>query len=511
MLPSRAEPASPPIPAGHGTALPVGPAGVETASSEFAGGAPVARGPLAHATLDRAALLDLALVLTPFIAAVVMKHTLYIRLGLHSPWVTPVTASAGAMALFLALPTLWGLAWLMLLARALPKPADRPGLLAPGFGVTAGGLLAVALLARVLFGYGMPGLTEDLPRRFWDAEAIATTGSLRAIYELAPNVLKLKYFMWHVGDPTRLSDTGPLAALLDGALASLFAEPLFFKLAALALEAGLAWLLWKRFGEAVALGFLLAPLPLVEIAMNGHTTALFVGLFVAAFTQAQARPAAAGALTGLAALVYPWAFLVAPVWWRADRRRLATGLGVALAVFSLGAWAAFPTLATFGRWLGLVGEPVVFHGPLFTAARALVDAAKSHAWFWNLELAPTTAMWLVAFAVFAPLYEAVLRKAPPDDTADKTGLRATVWMLVLVLLALPNLTPEALIVLLPFAIAARSWAALVWTITSLWAYAAWPALRTTHHWVVPVWVVALELAAPLAVALARSLGAHTGR
>jgi hypothetical protein len=148
MLPSRAEPASPPIPAGHGTALPVRPAGVETASGEFAGGAPVAHAPLSHATLDRAALVDLALVLTPFIAAVAMKHTLYIRLGLHSPWVTPVTASAGAMALFLALPTLWGVAWLMLLARALPKPADRSQRLAPGFGVTAGGLLAVALLAR---------------------------------------------------------------------------------------------------------------------------------------------------------------------------------------------------------------------------------------------------------------------------------------------------------------------------------------------------------------------------
>jgi len=135
-----------------------------------------------------------------------------------------------------------------------------------------------------------------------------------------------------------------------------------------------------------------------------------------------------------------------------------------------------------------VVDYIRFNAPIFTAIARLGS--------------PRVAAGVALLGGLATAFYARVR-LPPDEPA------AWSWPMAVALSAAPVIYPWYLLYLTPFLWTRRTLPLVVWTFSVLSAYLVWEWSRHGGRWIVPGVVQALELALPIAVAIALTTQART--
>jgi hypothetical protein len=363
---------------------------------------------------------------------------------------------------------------------------------------TLGGILAAALLFRLLLVPSAPTLSTDLYRYLWDGRLAVAGVSPYRYPPSAPEVAGLRDALVypqlnHVHWRTIYPPGGQLvfAALAGVAPSSVIGMKLVI-LAADLLTIGLllGWLGALGRPAAWVLVYAWHPLVVVELAGSGHLDALVLATTIGAlWAAARGRRLAAGALVGVGALVKLYPLLLLPaVWGRQPARVLAVGLGVVAAGYALYWREGAEVLGSLGRY---VAEEE-FNGTL----RTLLE----------LVLAPLGSGGLLAARVIPLLGLAALALAVGRGTAPAE--RRARWLVGGYLLATPNLFPWYALWMVPLQAAAPAWPWLYLTCAVALTYLAF----AQAIWHIPAWVTAAQWV-PFALGLAwaaRSRGTTGG-
>ena len=264
--------------------------------------------------------------------------------------IATIALSAGALTtlggwparvpLHLAFYVVAGLAWLVAIA-SLRRTAPTKRVFA--FALVAGLGLRVLALATP------PAHSDDVYRYLWDAR-VQQHGINPYLYAPeVPALSPLRDDNFAKMNNRQLPTIYPPAAQLFFRLSARPAAPLAgWKLAVGASELATAALLYVGAGPTAALGWLLSPLVLVELDVNGHVDALAIALLCAALVALQrSRRAVAGALLGAATAVklLPIFLIVALRDWR-----------LRLAALGLIAACVLPYAGAGTRMVGSLGE-----------------------------------------------------------------------------------------------------------------------------------------------------------
>jgi len=383
------------------------------------------------------------------------------------------------LVLFLAFGALW---WgLRRLGTATGSRTDVP----------VAGVLAVAVLLRLLALPLTPSLSDDVYRYLWDGRVTASGSNPYLLTPDDESLAGLRDDLWrktaHRDVPTVYP---PLALGMFTAAAGLPRPLLVYKLALAAVDlAGCVLLLAlaRRRGNAwMALAYVWNPLLVVEGAGMGHVDVLGASLTIACvWMLSVGRNAAAGGAAALAVLAKLVPLAALPLWWRrgSDQgRRFAVG-----AVSLLLPGAAAMLLWTRGLPPGLVEYALrwEYNGPLYEPLWRLIgalrlDAAASgvvhllRALFGgDVEAAPWSTLYSYAYPQFlarvvllaagAALWLRLWRRRPEP-------VRAALGAFAVVLLISPTCYPWYLIWILPWAALTGARAVLALSATLPLAY-----------------------------------------
>lgn len=339
------------------------------------------------------------------------------------------------------------------------------------------------LVARAALLPLVPYFSDDIYRYMWDGW-VQLQGANPFVFAPADEALASVRTAWHslINHPSVPTIYPPAAQLAFRSLALLSPSILIFKLAWVACDLGVAWVVDRmsrdRPDALPLLLYLWSPLVVVEVAWSGHLEPLvLLPLVLACLIDRRAgapsaeRPAwprrsglASGMLLGLAASVKLAPLAAVPALWR--RRGWTAALGaltVPLCLYALYADAGpmlFAGLREFAeRW--------EFNAGIY---RMLVAALGS------AQLAKLTA----AAIVVAVALEAARRRWALD--------RALLWTIGAALLLAPTVHPWYVLWALPFAalLRQRAWIALTGLV--FLAYWGLGAYRTSGVWRQPVWL-----------------------
>jgi alpha-1,6-mannosyltransferase len=187
-------------------------------------------------------------------------------------------------------------------------------------------IFGVAVLLRLVLLFIEPLLSTDIYRYVWDGRVQAAginpyrffpaDPSLSALRDQAiyPNVDKADY---------AVTIYPPVAQAFFFLVTRVSETVTMMKLALLGCEAVTVFVIWsllKQLGKPVTriVAYLWLPLPMWEIANNGHIDALMVALMMLGVWLAlQAKPLRGAAVVALAVLAKPFALFALPPLWRA--------------------------------------------------------------------------------------------------------------------------------------------------------------------------------------------------
>ena len=233
----------------------------------------------------------------------------------------PAAGVSFLLVLLLAFAALW---WgLRRLSGATDSPSDVP----------VAGVLAVAVVLRLLALPLTPSLSDDVYRYLWDGR-VAASGSNP--YLLAPDdesLAGLRDDLWTKTGHREIATVYPPLALGTFAAAAVLPEPLLaYKLGLAAVDlAGCVLLLAlarRRGSGLVALAYVWNPLLVIEGAGMGHVDVLGASLVVGCVWLLGSRRGrrrtqwvAAGMVAALAVLAKLVPLVALPLWWRSMRRR----------------------------------------------------------------------------------------------------------------------------------------------------------------------------------------------
>jgi alpha-1,6-mannosyltransferase len=390
----------------------------------------------------------------------------------------------------------WTLAWL----------APRPGepLFIAGLATAAGGYLAaVALLSRkpavsplvlaaclsLALAWRGPLLTlpevpaNDAVRYLWDARVVEAGLSPYDARPDDPALASLHSDVTRGVDAAWLPTIYPPVALLYfrfvGAIDHSVAA---FRVAALASDLGVSLVvatILRVTGQPLGWVLLYAWHPLLPVeGVGGAHVDLFGVLLLTLSWLALLR-----LRTGLAALAFaaavmvkPLPLVLAPLYWRRIRPRDA-----ALAVASAGLVTLWITKGGF-PWgsTGTFLQDFRFNGPLFAAIHTVLPAPA-----------------VAAAAVAAGLAMAVWMRRTRDVSAPE----AWAWPMALALMLSPVIYPWYLVWLIPFALSRVAAPVWLWTLSILVVYPTWHLRRLGAEFVVPGWLMLIELAIPAIAAI----------
>jgi alpha-1,6-mannosyltransferase len=390
----------------------------------------------------------------------------------------------------------WTLAWL----------APRPGepLFIGGIATAAGGYLAaVALLSRrpavsPLVLAGCLGLAlawrapllilpevpaHDAVRYLWDARTVEAGLNPYVARPDDPALASL-----HT-DVTRGVDAAwlptiypPVAQLYFRLVGAIDHSVAVFRVAALASDIGITVVvaaILRATGQPLVWVLLYAwhPLPPVEGVGGAHVDLFGVLLLTLSWLALlRLRTGLAALAFAAAVMVKPLPVVLAPLYWRRIRRRDA-----ALAVASAGLVTLW--IAKGGVPWGSTGaflQDFKFNGPLFATIHGVLPAPA-----------------VAAAAVAAGLAMAVWMRRTRDISAPE----AWAWPMAVALMLSPVIYPWYLVWLIPFAPSRAAAPVWLWTLSILVVYPTWHLRRLGAEFVVPAWLMLIELGIPAIAAI----------
>ncbi len=416
----------------------------------------------------------------------------------------PAAGVSFLLVLLLAFAALW---WGL---RRLSGATDSPG------DVPVAGVLAVAVVLRLLALPLTPGLSDDVYRYLWDGR-VAASGSNP--YLLTPDdesLAGLRDDLWTKTGHREIATVYPPLALGTFAGAAVLPEPLLAYKSGLAAAdlAGCVLLLAlarRRGNGLLALAYVWNPLLVVEGAGMGHVDVLGASLVIACvWLLSVGRNAAAGGAAALAVLAKLVPLVALPLWWRTVRRRGQRMFAVGAAALLLPATVAV-LLWTRGVPPGLVEYALrwEYNGPFYEPLWRLIgvlrlDLAASGVvhvvrviFGGEVEATPWSTLYsfaypqflarLVLLAAAAVLWLRLWRRRPDPVQAAFGAFGA-------VLLMSPTFYPWYLIWILPWAALTGARAVLVLSATLPLAYLPAVAGLPYFPWVYgAVWLPPLIL------------------
>lgn len=358
---------------------------------------------------------------------------------LREPNVLPLTAiGAALLALLFSAPHVHraygGHAWLALLsawtllmiAAARLAPRVKP---ATGLAI----VLVVAALLRLELLLEPPYLSSDMYRYVWDGRVQAAGINPYLYVPAAPELAHLRDARIYPNiNRANYAATiyPPVAQMVFWAITRLGDSVLVMKLGLLAFEAagitamiGLLGML--RQPTALVVAYAWHPLPVWEIAGNGHVDAILMALtFTGLWIALRSRERLGGAIVALAVFVKPTALLAMPVLWRPWDWRLpallvATGAAVYAPYLSAGR-------RVFGFLAGYVEEEELGSGGGFrylALVQSLVGKIPGATMIY-LALAGTLLAWLALRSGFR-------RDRSPAATVHAFGVLVLAFLIVL--------------------------------------------------------------------------------
>ena len=405
----------------------------------------------------------------------------------------PAPGAAGAGVLFLLVLLLaFGALWwgLRRLGAATGSRSDVP----------AAGVLAVAVLLRLLALPLTPSLSDDVYRYVWDGRVAASGANPYLLTPDDESLAGLRDDSWRKTAHRDVATVYPPLALGTFAAAAMLPRPLLgYKLALAAVDlAGCALLLLlaRRRGNAwIALAYVWNPLLVVEGAGMGHVDVLGASLVIGCVWllsgggrrgRRGTQWVVAGVVGALAVLAKLVPLAVLPLWWRRaggrQRRRFAVG-AVSLLL---------PATVAVLVWTGRVPPGLVeyalrweYNGPLYEPLWRVIGALRLDLaasgivhvvrviFGGDIEATPWSTLYSYAYPQFlarvgllaagAVLWLRLWRRRPGP-------VRAAFGAFALVLLMSPTFYPWYLIWVLPWAALTGARAVLVLSATLPLAY-----------------------------------------
>ena len=303
------------------------------------------------------------------------------RPAADAPW-TSVVFLAVLLLAFVAL-------WRALKRLGAPRPDE------PVFGRAApvAGILAVALLLRLLALPLAPGLSDDVHRYLWDGRVAASGANPYRLTPNDPELTELRDDLWQRTAHRDVATVYPPLALGLFAGVSLLPQPLAgYKLALVAVDligCALLLALARRRGSVLtALAYIWNPLVVIEGAGMGHVDVLGASLVIACVflilgqrgaRSGPRRSLAAGVVAALGVLAKLVPLVAVPLWWRTIRRDPLRGR-----LFALGAACLLvPATAAVLVWTGGVPPGLLtyalrweYNGPLHEPLWRLLDVLQ---------------------------------------------------------------------------------------------------------------------------------------
>lgn len=421
----------------------------------------------------------------------------------------PTAGAPGAGISFLAVLLLaFGALWwgLRRLGAATRSRGDVP----------IAGVLAVAVVLRLLALPLTPSLSDDVYRYLWDGRVAASGANPYLLTPDDESLAGLRDDLWRKTAHRDIATVYPPLALGMFAGAASLPRPLLaYKLALAAVDlAGCALLLLlaRRRGHAwTALAYVWNPLLVVEGAGMGHVDVLGASLVIGCvwlLSVGRSVPAGAAAALAVLAKLVPLAAL--PLWWRRAGDRHGRRFGVGAVSLLLPATVGV-LLWTRGVPPGLVEYALrwEYNGPLYEPLWRLIGALRLDLaasgivhlvrviFGGDVEATPWSTLYSYAYPQFlarvvllaagAILWLRLWRRRPGP-------VRAAFGAFVVVLLMNPTFYPWYLIWILPWAAVTRARAVLALSATLPLAYL--PALTGLPYfpWVYgAVWLPPLTL------------------
>jgi alpha-1,6-mannosyltransferase len=334
-------------------------------------------------------------------------------------------------------------------------------------------ILAGAVAMRLALLLVEPYLSSDIYRYIWDGRVQAAGINPYRYVPKAPELAQLRdAAIFPLINRASYAPTiyPPAAQAIFLGLTRLGESVLVMKLGLLAFEAGAVaaiLALLQRQGAPLTrvAAYAWHPLPVWEIAGNGHADAAMIALLlVGLLLFVQGRTILAGVAATLGALIKPTALLALPVFWRSWDWRLP------LAVALTAVLAYLPYLS--------VGAGVLGFLPAYLQEEGF--AAGSGSGFKLLWLAeqvagplPHGGMLYIGLAALTMIGLA-LAVSFRSDRSDETSMRSLAWLLIAFLVLSSPHYPWYFLVLVPFLALAPSLTAWVLTLGGA-------QLRDAHH------------------------------
>ncbi len=280
----------------------------------------------------------------------------------------------------------WGLRWTRRSGRRAATGADLPPL-------PVTGILAIALLLRLLALPLQPSLSDDVYRYLWDGRVILAGQNPYLAPPDDPGLSHLRDDLWRLTAHRDIATVYPPLALGVYAAASATPAPLFAYKAALAtvdlFACALLFGLARRRGDPnAALAYAWNPLLIVEGAGMGHVDVLGASLVIVSVhllaTPGQRgrrprRALAAGGATALGVLAKLVPAVAVPFWWQQAKSNLRASRPFAVGFCCL----VLPAMLGVGWWSsgvppGLVDYAVrwEYNGPLYEPLWRVISALR---------------------------------------------------------------------------------------------------------------------------------------
>lgn len=338
--------------------------------------------------------------------------------------------------------------------------------------------------------------SDDLNRYLWEGKIVASGRSPYTTPASDPMWNK-DHDTWWDGMNHRTETTvyPPLTQLIGAVAVSIHESPVIFKSLALIGDLGIAFVLlfgWGRSGLSqrwIAALWLLNPVPVISFAGEGHFDAWMILFSISALAAAQrARWHWSWALLGTAIAIKWLALVMLPLWLWRSRGRGSWAILPILVFPAIPFWETLPQLA---QGLLHFGSTFGSNNPLHYTLTAITHSRSISSFLCASILGGWTLIVILHSNRNHRSSTSISASKGPasDDRPHLAKPTAALWSGLL--LFLPTVTYWYAAWLLPFVAITRSKPWWIFSLTSVFYYAAAWHAQKAGEWHHPAWAVAL--------------------